>query len=146
MRLASQLSNFSFSMREDGSRTDAVRALEDLYRGAGAGYQASAGAVALADLQKAIGTNEALIEYVIPPGPQGVQNLWMLLITRDRIRVARISLGARGRIQFNGEAPIDGSALGDLVITLRTEIRSSEDKSARRRLAWIAGRREKFQF
>jgi len=135
MRLASQLSNFSFSMREDGSRTDAVRALEDLYRGAGAGYQASAGAVALADLQKAIGTNEALIEYVIPPGPQGVQNLWMLLITRDRIRVARIALGARGRIQFNGEAPIDGSALGDLVITLRTEIRSSEDKSARRRLA-----------
>jgi len=146
MRLVSQLSGFETigGGGDDDSRSQALRTLEDLYRGAGAGYRTTASTATLAALQRTLAPDEALIEYVIPPDRlHPALDLWMLLITRNGVQAAHVALDKAlggpdsftGRISVDGEAPVDSSALGNLIITTRTDIRSADDKAARHRLA-----------
>jgi hypothetical protein len=86
-RLASRLAGFE-SFGDDpteASRRRALRTLEDLYRGAGAGYSATASPSSLATLQGALSRDEALIEYVIPDRLSPTIDLHILLISRHDV-------------------------------------------------------------
>jgi hypothetical protein len=140
MRLVSQLSNFeTMGGGDEPSRSLAVGALEDLYRGAGAGYRTTASTTTLGALQRTLSPDEALIEYVITNPLSPAIDVRILLITRNGFQVARAAGVAfdqmAGRFTIDGGAPVDLSALGNLIITTRTHIRSNDDRAARPGLA-----------
>ena len=141
MRLLSRLSGFDISgdSTADGSRARALGTLEDLYRGAGAGYSATAPPATLDTLRAALAPDEALIEYLVPDPVSPALDLWILLVTRDGVRITHSGDAAprtsAGRFFFDGAAPLDLSALATLIATTRTDIRSSNDRAARRGLA-----------
>jgi CHAT domain len=142
MRLVSQLSGFDFHGGGESGRVEALSTLEDLYRGAGIGFEAAANTTPLTTLQQALELDEALLEYVIPPDAlHPAPDMWILLITRNAVRSAHVALDEvlgielTTRMSVGGEAPLDASALGTLVISTRIDIRSSNDTAARRQLA-----------
>ena len=106
----------------------------------GAGFDGAAAPSALKDVQIALEPDEALLEYVIPYNPlHPASDLWMMLITRNAVKMAHVPLdkvlglapGFTGRMAIDGQPPVDSSALGDLVATLRTDIRSAETVAER---------------
>ncbi|MCI0539706.1 MAG: CHAT domain-containing protein [Verrucomicrobiales bacterium] len=143
MRLVSQLSGFQTSGGMDSERSDALRELETLYREAQAGYGEPALPSSLREIQQSLAPDEALIEYIIPRAAlHPASDLWALLITRSEIKSTHVPLDEilgiadfTGRIQLGGEAPIDASSVGNLIVTLRTAIRAANEKAARQMLA-----------
>ncbi|MEO8368163.1 MAG: CHAT domain-containing protein [Candidatus Solibacter sp.] len=143
MRLVSQLAGFRMGSTEGSDRLTALRQLEEVYAKAGAGFKQAAEPPSLREVQAKLQAGEALLEYVIPYHPlHPASDLWMMLITREKVWSASMSLDAvlgvssmTGRISVDGESPLDSSALGETVSLLRKDIRSSDDKRAKERLA-----------
>jgi CHAT domain-containing protein len=143
MQLLSQLSDFQSLGGGGDSRWLAISDLEKLYRDANAGYGEPATPVSLKSIQLLLAPDEALLEYLIPYDalhPAG--EVWLLLITHDGLRRTRVDLNKvlpvasafTGRMAIDGRAPVDSSALGDVIVTLRTAIRSADETQARRLL------------
>ncbi len=143
MRLVSQLSGFQSVGARDESRGEALAELETLYRDTETGYGQPAAPIPLETLRETLAPDEALLEYFIPYNAlHPASELWLILITRDEIHRTRVDLdqvlqkpsGFTGRMSIDGQAPVDSSALGNLIVTLRTHIRSADEKQAKRLL------------
>jgi CHAT domain-containing protein len=146
MRLVSQLSGFDSLGGRDAKRGEALKNLETLYRNANAGYGQPANPISLQAVQKTLAPDEALLEYVIPYNAlHPASDLWIFLITRKEVLETHVDLGRAlppavgftGRMSVDSEAPVDSSALGNLIVATRTTIRSADEKTARRLLSGL---------
>lgn len=145
MRLVSRLAGLDSFGDEGGQRGVALARLENLYAQAGAGYGAAAEGASLAAVQKSLARDEALIEYVIPHHAlHPAQHLWLMWVTADAVKLVQVRLdevlgvsSLTGRMSIDGQAPVDSSALGNLIVGTRSAIRTADEKGARQRLAQL---------
>ena len=142
LRLVSQMTGFGVcgANRESGNST--LQELEGIYAKAGAGFMGSAATATVADVQRKLQPGEALLEYSIPFNElHPAQELWATLITPERVLASHVNLDKvlgiapmTGRMCIDGQPPVDSSALGNLLLDLRIDIRTQQDETAKRRL------------
>lgn len=134
LRLLSQLAGTEF---DRGERHVALTLLEDLYASNNAGFRDSVPSRSLSEVIAALAPDEAIIEYVIPyHWAHPAISMGIVAITRSGVKAVFVPLGdllkngLTARIQIDGGAPVDSSPLGDIIVLLRTAIRSSDEKQA----------------
>lgn len=140
IRLASRLPIGGLQPPADLTR--ALAALEDIYARHDAGFIDTAPVGELDGIIGALGPREAVLSYHIPYellDPAGT--LLILLITARGALPIHLPLlspedqkGFTGRIQADGQQPMDASPLGELVVGTRMSILEADDEAAIARL------------
>jgi hypothetical protein len=115
----------------------AMRAAEDIYAGAGAGFDGITLPPALEQFAAELSSNELLVEYVIPThGPHPASSVTAVAIHAGGAQVIRLpleslgdeeSFGLIGTTMIDGRAPLDMSPLGNTLVDLRIAIQQGED-------------------
>jgi CHAT domain-containing protein len=141
MRLVSQLSPFESIAEEDlDKRLQALSQLEQAYQQVNLGFTASAATAQLRDIQEAMQSREAILEFAMPFHPlDPAHDLWALFISKDGFRAVQAPLeilgpstaGFIGRLSVDGQAPVDASPLDNLIVETRAAIRKSDEKHAK---------------
>lgn len=122
-----------------GDEVQIVGQIEQLYRGARAGFDGIAVPASLVDIQNALSADEAIIEYFIPfHRSHPAMDLWVLVITKDRTALIPIPLepmlgksGFVGRMSIDSCPAIDSSPLTDAVAVFRTKLQSTDEVASR---------------
>jgi CHAT domain-containing protein len=141
IKLASQLSDFTtFSNGDERERS--LRVLEQLHRDNGLGFSGVTPPASLRAVQAALDPSEALIEYAVSYDYRPGYRIVILVITRSSamhvyVNKENVESEWRGtmRVSVDGGAPLDLSVLSEQVVSLRTELRTSDEKAARVRLS-----------
>ncbi|HEU4426984.1 MAG TPA: CHAT domain-containing protein [Pilimelia sp.] len=122
---------------------DTLARLEEIYVRHDAGFVDTAPVGELDGILAALGPREAIISYHIPYDPVDPAGaLLILLITARGALPIHLPLlrregaeGIVGRIQADGQQPIDASPLGELIVATRLSIQEADDEAATARLA-----------
>lgn len=125
----------------DEEKYRALKEIEALYAGHEFGFRGAGRTAELKDVMSALNSDEALIEYCIPHRPlHPARELVIVVVTRSTAEVVYVPLddlaqyipsaSLIGRISVDGQAPIDSSPLGDLVVNVRTSIQNADDRAA----------------
>jgi CHAT domain-containing protein len=126
-----------------GDEVGIVEQIEQLYRGANAGFDGISIPASIVDIQTALSAEEAIIEYFIPfHRSHPAMDLWVLVIVKDRTALIPIPLepalgrgsGFVGRMSIDGCPALDASPLTDAVAVFRTSLQSSDEVASLRYL------------
>ncbi len=132
MRLLSAVRPLSMDEEGMGRREAAVAEVEALYAGRALGFEGSADAATLAQVQARLGPDEVLVEYVIPYHHlHPAYSVAALVITSDAAEVVDVPVGDDdggfiGAISLDGRAPLDASPLGQLVLSGRLAVQGDD--------------------
>jgi CHAT domain-containing protein len=129
------LSRLPFGGLQPGSGDVAqLDQLERTYSHAGGGFVDSAAITNLADVSSALAEAETLVSYHIPYDPLDPGGTLLIMwITRDRTLTLHLpliyegDLGFIGRIQTDGQQPLDSGPLMNLIAMTRRGIRDGRD-------------------
>ena len=123
---------------------ESLRAAEDAYAAADAGFEGVAAPPPLEDLLAALGPRELLVQYVIPHHPlHPVFGVWILAVHAGGVSLLPTevpqlgSSGFIGRMTIDDRAPLDASPLGVAIIELRAAIQGGDDARAAPLLAGL---------
>jgi CHAT domain-containing protein len=114
-----------------------LTSIEEFFEQHGAGFRGSQPVSSLAQIAKALLSDEALIEYCIPyRWNHPAMELWALVVSAKGVELIPLPLdllpksGMIASIMIDGKAPIDASPLHDFVTMTRVYIQRSEDTQA----------------